>query len=202
MIQSLSDFFIYFSRITRLDLSPVQNFEYINIVLLFLVLWIGLYGVRIYRLLFSVLTLIVTIVVTVLLFESRIEWLYVASIFSIFSVIFAFLSYFLKRLSAFFIVGLIVFVYLNTINIQLIFVIIISSVFSVIAYIYPFVMVLISTTLLSSIESTNLLNQRVDFMFPLAFVGIFLFVIFLIFQLCSNKEGQYLFRKMKGETYG
>ena len=202
MIQSLSDFFIYFSRITRLDLSPVQNFEYINIVLLFLVLWIGLYGVRIYRLLFSVLTLIVTIVVTVLLFESRIEWLYVASIFSIFSVIFAFLSYFLKRLSAFFIVGLIVFVYLNTINIQLIFVIIISSVFSVIAYIHPFVMVLISTTLLSSIESTNLLNQRVDFMFPLAFVGIFLFVIFLIFQLCSNKEGQYLFRKMKGETYG
>ncbi len=202
MIQSLSDFFIYFSRITRLDLSPVQNFEYINIVLLFLVLWIGLYGVRIYRLLFSVLTLIVTIVVTVLLFESRIEWLYVASIFSIFSVIFAFLSYFLKRLSAFFIVGLIVFVYLNTINIQLIFVIIISSVFSVIAYIYPFVMVLISTTLLSSIESTNLLNQRVDFMFPLAFVGIFLFVIFLIFQLSSNKEGQYLIRKMKGETYG
>ena len=202
MIQSLSDFFIYFSRITRLDLSPVQNFEYINIVLLFLVLWIGLYGVRIYRLLFSVLTLIVTIVVTVLLFESRIEWLYVASIFSIFSVIFAFLSYFLKRLSAFFIVGLIVFVYLNTINIQLIFVIIISSVFSVIAYIYPFVMVLISTTLLSSIESTNLLNQRVDLMFPPAFVGIFLFVIFLIFQLSSNKEGQYLIRKMKGETYG
>ncbi len=202
MIQSLSDFFIYFSRITRLDLSPVQNFEYINIVLLFLVLWIGLYGVRIYRLLFSVLTLIVTIVVTVLLFESRIEWLYVASIFSIFSVIFAFLSYFLKRLSAFFIVGLIVFVYLNTINIQLIFVIIISSVFSVIAYIYPFIMILISTTLLGSFEGMNLINQQVDFIFPPAFVGILLFVIFLIFQLCSNKEGQYLIRKIKGETYG
>ena len=202
MIQSLSGFFIYFSHITRLDLSPVQNFEYINVILFLLILWIGFYGVRIYRLLFSVLTLIVTIVVTVLLFESRIEWLYVASIFSIFSVIFAFLSYFLERLSAFFIVGLIVFVYLNTINIQLIFVIIISSVFSVIAYIYPFIMILISTTLLGSFEGMNLINQRVDLMFPPAFVGIFLFVIFLIFQLSSNKEGQYLIRKIKGETYG
>lgn len=202
MIQSLSDFFIYFSRITRLDISPVQNFEYINIVILFLVLWVGLFGVKIYRLLFAVITLVIFILVTVLLFESRMDWLYVASIFSIFSIIFAFLSFFLKKISAFFFVGLIAFVYLNGINSQLILTIVLSGILGILAYLFPFVTVLISTVFLGSIETTMLLDQQSKPILHPVFLGIIIILVCSVFQLYTNKEGMNLIKKLKGETYG
>lgn len=202
MIQSLSDFFIYFSRVTRLDISPVQNFEYINVVILFLVLWVGLFGVKIYRLLFSTITLVIIILVTVILLESRMDWLYVASIFSIFSVIFAFLSFFLKKISAFFFVGLIAFVYLNGINSQLILTIVLSGILGVLAYLFPFGTVLISTVFLSSIETTMLLDQHSKSILHPILLGIIIILVCSVFQLYTNKEGANLIRKLKGETYG
>ena len=202
MIQSLSDFFIYFSRVTRLDISPVQNFEYINVVILFLVLWVGLFGVKIYRLLFSIITLVIIILVTVILLESRMDWLYVASIFSIFSVIFAFLSFFLKKISAFFFVGLIAFVYLNGINSQLILTIVLSGILGVLAYLFPFVTVLISTVFLGSIETTMLLDQHSKSILHPILLGIIIILVCSVFQLYTNNEGANLIRKLKGETYG
>lgn len=202
MIQSLSDFFIYFSRATRLDISPVQNFEYINVVVLFLVLWVGLFGVKIYRLLFSIITLVIIILVTVILLESRMDWLYVASIFSIFSVIFAFLSFFLKKISAFFFVGLIAFVYLNGINSQLILTIVLSGILGVLAYLFPFVTVLISTVFLGSIETTMLLDQHSKSILHPILLGIIIILVCSVFQLYTNNEGANLIRKLKGETYG
>lgn len=202
MYQNLINFFQYFGQVTHLEISPFLDSVYYAGGFIGLCIITSLFGYKLYRVIFSLVMLILTILVTVQLLESTTEWLYIATTFSILSVVIAFLSYFSKKIAAFVLVGLVVFGYVLSLNIGFIYSILIGLLFGVIAFLLPFISIVLTTTIIGSIEGTvllfNLINYQIN---PILFM-IGILVISNLFQLFTNREELDKLMKVRGSYYG
>jgi hypothetical protein len=163
---------------------------------------ISFFGFKLYRVVFSLVMLVLTILVTVLLLEGITEWLYIATTFSILSVVIAFISYFSKKLAAFVLVGLVVFGYGLSLNIGLVYSILLGLLFGVIAFLLPFISIVFTTTILGSIEGTILLFNYLNYQTnPILYI-IGILIISVIFQVFTNREEFDKLMKLRGSYYG
>jgi hypothetical protein len=202
MTQKLINFFQFFGQVTHVEISPfLDSVCYVSGFILLCII-ISFFGFRLYRVIFSLVMLVLTILVTVLLLEGMTEWLYIATTFSIFSVVIAFLSYFSKKIAAFVLVGLIVFGYGLSFNIGVVYSILIGVLLGGIAYLLPFVSVVLSTTILGSIEGVVLLFSLMNYqMNPILFI-IGLIIISISFQIFTNREELDKLKKLRDRYYG
>jgi hypothetical protein len=202
MTQNLINFFQFFGQVTHIEISPFLDSVYYVSGFILLCIIISFFGFKLYRVVFSLVMLVLTILVTVLLLEGITEWLYIATTFSILSVVIAFLSYFSKKIAAFVLVGLIVFGYGLSFNIGLVYSILIGVLFGGIAYLLPFVSVVLSTTILGSIEGVILLFSLMNYqMNPILFI-IGLIIISIGFQIFTNREELDKLKKLRDRYYG
>lgn len=202
MSQSLINFFVYFGQVTHLEISPFPDNIYYVGGFIGLCIIISFFGYKLYRIIFSLVMLVLTILVTVLLLEDITQWLYIATTFSILSIVIAFVSYFSKKVAALVLVGLIVFGYVQSFNIGLIYSILIGLIFGVIAFLLPFISIVLITTTMGSIEGTILLSNYLNNqMNPTLFI-IGILIISVFFQLFTNREERDNLMKLKGSYYG
>lgn len=202
MYQNLINFFQYFGQVTHIEIAPFLDNVYLIGGLIGLCIIISFFGYKLYRVIFSLVMLILTILVTVLLLEGITEWLYIATTFSILSVVIAFLSYFSKKIAAFVLVSLIVFGYVLSFNIGLIYSILIGLLFGVIAFLLPFISIVLTTTIMGSIEGTVLLLNLTNYLMnPLLFI-IGIIIISILFQLFTNREELNKLMELRDRYYG
>ena len=198
MSQSLIELFHYFSQVTRLDLTSFNSLP-INLFLSLFFCLCAFFGYKSVRYLFSLIIFTLTIRLITFILEGRTEWIYIATTFSVLSVVFAFMAYFSKRISVLVVVGLLVFGSLNTFNLHWIFVLFISIGLGLIAYFYPLITVILITSTLGSYE----LLQGMDYSNSnYIYMLIGLIIISLLFQFLSNQEGRVFLKKIKGKLYG
>lgn len=198
MSQSLIELFHYFSQVTRLDLTSFNSLP-INLFLSLFFCLCAFFGYKSVRYLFSLIIFTLTILLITFILEGRTEWIYIATTFSVLSVVFAFMAYFSKRISVLVVVGLLVFGSLNAFNLHWIFVLIISIGLGLIAYFYPLITVILITSTLGSYE----LLQGMDYSNSnYIYMLIGLIIISLLFQFLSNQEGRVFLKKIKGKLYG
>jgi hypothetical protein len=202
MTQKLIDFFQYFGQVTHIEISPLLDSVYYVGGFIALCIIISFFGFKLYRVIFSLVMLILTILVTVLLLEGITEWLYIVTTFSIFSVMIAFISYFSKKIAAFVLVGLIVFGYGLSLNIGLVYSILISLLFGIIAFLLPFISIVLTTTLLGSIEGTILLFNFLNYQINPILIIIGILIISILFQLFTNREELDKLMELRGNYYG
>lgn len=188
MAQSLMNFFQYFVQVTHIEISPLRDSIFYLGGLISLCVILGFFGYKLYRVIFSIVMLVLTILITVLLLEGVTEWLYIATTFSILSVVIAFLSYFSKKISAFVLVVLVVYGYILPFNLGLVYSILIALIFGVIAFLLPFIFIVLTSTIMASIEGTillfNLLNNQTN---PTLYI-IGILIISILFQIFTNKD--------------
>jgi len=202
MTQNLINFFQYFGQVTHIEISPLLDSVYYVGGFIALCIFICFFGFKLYRVIFSIVMLILTILVTVLLLEGITEWLYIATTFSIFSVVIAFISYFSKKVAAFVLVGLIAFGYGLSLNISLVYSILFGLLFGVIAFLLPFISIVLTSTIMGSIEGTILLFNFLNYqMNPILFI-IGILILSILFQLFTNREELDKLKKLRGSYYG
>lgn len=198
MSQSLIELFHYFSQVTRFDLTSFNSLPS-NLLFSLLFSLCAFFGYKSVRYLFSLIIFTLTILLITFILEGRTEWIYIATTFSVLSVVFAFMAYFSKRISVLVVVGLLVFGSLNAFNLHWIFVLFISIGLGLIAYFYPLITVILITSTLGSYE----LLQGMDYSNSnYIYMLIGLIIISLLFQFLSNQEGRVFLKKIKGKLYG
>lgn len=197
MSKSLIDFIQYFSQITRLD-SNTFNMIPTNILLGIFFALCAFLGYKTIRYVYSLIVFFLTILIIVNLLQDRTAWLYVATTFSVLSIVFAFMAHFSKRLSGLIVITLMVYASLIIFNLNWMLVIILSISLGLIAYVYPFISVVLITSVLGSFELSQLIS---DSLVNKGYIFIVLIIFSLLFQIFSNSEGRLLLKKMKGKWY-
>jgi len=201
MQQILLTFMNYFTDVMGLSSNIFSNAYAVSVGFSILLMVIGLLGYKLYRVFFSVIALLATILGVVWLFSSSNAWIHVATTFSIASVAVAFAVYFLKRLSAFFVVALIVLGYALAFNLAIVYAILLASGIGVVAYFFPLVMVVLATSLLGAFEGA-VLFQATTLKNYYAIGVVLLFFIYLAVQIFSNRSEFKVFLNHRGRQDG
>ncbi len=194
-------FISYFMDLMNMIPIPFSESTYWSVGLPLIFLLVGLLGYKLYRVLFSVIVLVGTIVLVVWLFGQSQAWIHVATLFSILSVALAFTVFFLKRLSAFFVVALIVLGYALAFNMAWLFSILLAVGVGVIASFFPLVMIVLMTSLLGAFEGAWLVSSvgLGDYYIGAVVLGL---VLCLVVQIFTNLSEFRLFLIHRGHQDG
>lgn len=198
MNQSLIELFQYFSKVTRLDLTAFTTIP-INLLLGLFFGICAFLGYKTHRYLYSLIIFILTILTTTYILDGKTEWIYIATTFSVLSVVFAFMAYFSKRLSALVLVGVLVFGSLYPFNLNWVLVLFLSIGLGLVAYFYP----LITVVFITSTFGAYAFVQVIDYPILQTVYGLIGLILFsILFQFISNQEGRIFLKKIKGKLYG
>lgn len=194
VIVSAINYFILTMNLSSDFLVDISTLSYLVSGLLIIM---GILGYKFHRVLFSLMVLFTTILLIVLLMRDRYAWLYVATSFSILSVLLAFLAYFVRKLSAFFFIGIIAFAFGVLLNLSFPINVFQAFVVGIIAYKYPFQGIVGITSFVGALELAALfMAESLSLEYGLS-LGFF-FAICVSIQLLSNLSLTKQMLKLKG----